>query len=163
MDASATTEAATKAAPTATELDAQPPPKAALTLREKRIANLKRYPKGTRPPTLASGRVGPNVKSLEALIRKTLRAGSYAALEALARAIVKDAISGDPASKNAARALLVPRLWPILEDAGQSGKVILQSITIEGGGQLHLAPNPPSTQSPELSERIVELEQKSTD
>jgi hypothetical protein len=96
------------------------------TTRDKRIANLKRFPKGTRPPQLLTGRKGPSKRDLAQRIKATLGRKDEALLQELAESIIQGAIDREPACL----AFLAPRLWPI-EQGATSGRIISEGIKLE--------------------------------
>jgi hypothetical protein len=96
------------------------------------VANLKRYPKGIKPPQLTPGRTGPNIKTFEAEVRKALQERNGERLVTLARQLVQDAIDAEDASvRIAARAQILPRLWPIVKDQQEGQRVVFEGIRLE--------------------------------
>ena len=136
------TAPATGAPPSSTETAFALPALEPKRDRRGNVANLKRYPKGQKPPQLTPGRVGPNRKTLDRLITEALQDRSGARLKALAMSIVQDAINGEAANRNAARTLLLPRLWPILKEQQEGQRVVFEGIRLEltptGGAQVTL-------------------------
>jgi len=98
-----------------------------------RIQNLKRYPKGVKPPQLTPGRTGPNKRTFDAEVRKALQERNGESLVALARQLVKDAIDHEePSVMVAARTQVLSRVWPILKDQQDGAqKVVFEGIRLE--------------------------------
>jgi len=132
-DTPLTAVASTDEKPGPTDEAPHTPPSSSLSGKQRQLAALKRYPKGTKPPHLLTGRTGPNKRTFDAEVRKALQERNGESLVALARQLVKDAIDHEePSVMVAARTQVLSRVWPILKDQQDGAqKVVFEGIRLE--------------------------------
>lgn len=103
----------------------------------------------------AGWRKGFTTKTLEQVIRDKLQEKKGWKLKQLAEGIIQQASEGNAA----ALAFLGARLWPVEEDQGRQGQVIIQGIRLELPGSSFALPSAQESQSETSQQQIAEATQ----